>query len=49
MPAAALATVPALEVVPFGKYHQPLLVEVKIFVFDQRLLDGSTWFVNHLK
>lgn len=49
MPTAAFAAVATFKVVFFRKYHITLFVEVKIFPFNQRLLDGFGRLRNHLK
>lgn len=49
MPAPAFATMPAFEVVFFRKNHQATLVEVEIFSFNERLLNGFGGLKTHLK
>lgn len=49
MPAPTFAAMPTFEMVFFRKHHQAVLVEVEIFSFNQRLLDGFRRLGNHLK
>lgn len=47
MPAAAFAAMPSFAVIKGCKHHQPLLVEVEVFSFNEPLVGIWGWFVKH--